>query len=57
LQSAQRVGKRPERRTPFQKSGPSSSQTMPQVGQTTWAEPSGRPESKVTSRSGNQSRS
>ncbi len=47
MQRAQRVGKRPELRTTFQKSGPSSSQAMPQVGQTTWAEPSGRPDSKV----------
>ena len=37
--------------------GSPSSQTMPQVGQTTLAEPSGRPDSKVTSRSGSQSRS
>ena len=57
MQRAQRVGKRPEVRTTFQNSGPSSSQVMPQVGQTTLAEPSGRPDSKITSRSGSQSRS
>ena len=48
MHSAQSGGKNPDWRTVVQKSGPESSQLAPHVGQTTWAEPSGRPDSNVT---------